>query len=61
MAIEFTYTDRNYTELGYILKGSIDIENGKYEVASNDFEITLKKLNWDAQFNKGSIFLSDDS
>lgn len=61
MAIEFTYTDKNYTELGYILKGSVDIENGKYEVASNDFEITLNKLNWDTNFNKGAIFFCNDS
>lgn len=58
--MDFIYTDSNYIELGY-LKATIDIEIGQYGVSGNDFQITMSTSNRDTEFDKGSLFFSEDS
>ena len=39
--MELIITDKNYNELGYLNNYSLDLEVGKYGVASNDFNLTI--------------------
>lgn len=61
MAVEFIYTDSNYNELGYLKNSSIDIEIGKYNVASNDYQLDISISSWDKDFDKGAIFFSNET
>ena len=59
--VNFIYTDNEYNELGYLKNCSLDLEIGKYGVASNDFELKISIPSWDRDFNKNSIFFCTDS
>ena len=61
MELEFIYTDSNRTELGQLSECDLDIEIGKYKVASNDFELKMNQKNWNRAFDKGSFFYDEDS
>lgn len=61
MDLDFIYTNPEWVELGYLNNCSIDLEIGKYKVATNDFEITINNNHWDKEFNKGSLFYSNNS
>lgn len=56
MELEFTYTDSNYKELGYLKHIDADIELGKYGISNNDFELTLSLEDRDPSFGVGSLF-----
>lgn len=55
-AVKFLYTDSKLKEQGVLKYATIDIEVGKYSVATNDFELKLAINSWDRVFNKDSIF-----
>lgn len=61
MDIDFIYTNQKWEEQGYLTNCKIDIEIGKYKVASNDFEITVNDMNWDRVFDENSLFYSECS
>lgn len=54
--MELIYTNANYKELGILRNPTLDLEIGKYSIASNDFELSLDKDEWDSSFNYGSLF-----
>lgn len=60
-AVEFIYTDTNFNEIGILKNASIDLEIGKYGVATNDFEITQSLMVWDRAFDIGSIFFFNET
>lgn len=59
--MDLIYTDSNFNELGFIEKADIDVEIGRYGVATNDFELTISSLNRDDKFDEGSLFYSLES
>lgn len=59
--VKFYYTDNKLKEQGILKNASIDIEVGKYGIASNDFELQLAINLWDRVFNKDSIFYIMDT
>ena len=61
MAIEFLCTDSNYNELGYLKNSSLDIEIGKYGVATNDYQLDISISSWDREFDKDSIFFAENT
>lgn len=61
MEIDFIYTDSNLNDLNYLKNTTIDLEIGKYGVASNDFEITLSSRDYDTSLKEKSIIYSEDS
>ena len=55
--LDFQYTDSSFIELGQIENAvKVDIEIGKYKVASNDFELVINEKYWNENFDKGSLF-----
>ena len=61
MELEFIYTNKDWQQLGYLNDCKLDIEIGKYNVASNDFELTINKKNWNREFDKGSLFYAENT
>ena len=57
-SIEFQYTDSNYTEKGVLKNSTLDLELGKYGIASNDYQLEVSVSSWDREFDKGSLFFS---
>lgn len=60
-SIEFQYTDSNYTEKGVLKNSTLDLELGKYGIASNDYQLEVSVSSWDREFDKGSLFFSNES
>lgn len=54
--MELIYTNPNYKELGILKQPTLDLEIGKYDVATNDFELSLDMELWDSSFTYGSLF-----
>lgn len=54
--MELIYTNPNYKELGILKHPTLDLEIGKYDVATNDFELSLDMELWDSSFTYGSLF-----
>ena len=61
MDLDFIYTDSNYIEQGYLKNSSLDIEVGKYGDATNDYQLEVSVSSWDREFDKGSLFFSNES
>lgn len=54
--MKFIYTNDKYEELGVLKNSSIDFEIGKYDVASNDYQMSISIGSWNREFDKGSLF-----
>lgn len=54
--MKYIYTDINYKELGVLKNASVDFEVGKYNIATNDFTLSISLSYWDRNFNKDCIF-----
>lgn len=61
MELDFIYTNKNYTELGFLKRATLDVEIGKYGTSKNDFEITLSSTNRDVNFDDGSLFYCENT
>ena len=59
--MRFIYTDPSYREMGELKNSTLDIEVGKYGDATNDYQLEVSIPSWDRDFNKGSIFFSEES
>ena len=59
--MELIYTNPNYKELGVLKHPTLDLEIGKYDVATNDFELSLDMELWDSSFTYGSLFYCEDT
>ena len=53
--MKFIYTNDKYEELGVLKNSSIDFEIGKYDVASNDYQMSISIGSWNREFDKGSL------
>lgn len=60
-SMTFIYTDSNYIELGILKNASVDIEVGKYGIATNDFQLEISIDSRDEHFDDGSIFFCNES
>ena len=59
--MDMIYTDINYNELGYLDQCDIDIEIGKYGVATNDLSLKINSNTRDEKLGEGSLIYSNDS
>lgn len=59
--MDLIYTDSNFVEKGYLNNANLDLDIGKYNVSSNDFELTLSETDRDPSFADGSLFYSENT